>query len=231
MKHQGKRTVVVHPVADGRVGRNLEARAAAQSVLFQQHVPPSVLIDADCICVGFFGAVQPYLNPAREREASSLFAIARENVRERLRTILRHALPEGSGELDHAFGEHNDIGDSVDIAVLPVQVERDTFLLVSFLEKHPASQLRCEPYLIHIVGENGALEQFRYRSGDNPARVEGLSPRQRTVLFLVANGRSNKQIAGDLGISQRTVEAHRVIVMRKLGARNFAELMRLMTTH
>jgi FixJ family two-component response regulator len=57
--------------------------------------------------------------------------------------------------------------------------------------------------------------------------LKGLSPRQRAVLDLVANGRSNKQIAGDLGISQRTVETHRVIVMRKLGARNFADLMRL----
>ena len=58
------------------------------------------------------------------------------------------------------------------------------------------------------------------------APLDLLSPRQRTVLELVVNGRSNKQIAGDLGISRRTVETHRVIVMRKLGARNFADLMR-----
>jgi DNA-binding CsgD family transcriptional regulator len=223
--------VAVHPVADGQVGRNLAARAAAQSLLFQVYVPPSVLIDADCICVGFFGAVQPYLKPAREWETSSLFAIARENVRERLRTLL-HAWPAGSDEgLDRAGAEADDTRDLVDIVALPVPVEGDSFLLVSFLERTASFLSLCEPPSIQIVGESGVLEQFRYRKDDgcNLARIEGLSSRQRTVLFLVANGRSNKQIAGDLGISQRTVEAHRVIVMRKLGARNFADLMRLMT--
>jgi len=55
---------------------------------------------------------------------------------------------------------------------------------------------------------------------------EPLSPREREVLQLVAEGRLNKQIALTLGIAERTVEAHRANIMRKLGLTNQAGLVR-----
>lgn len=59
------------------------------------------------------------------------------------------------------------------------------------------------------------------------ARMEALSEREREVLRLVSGGASNKQIAARLDLSIKTVEAHRSRLMKKLGARNMAELMQL----
>ncbi len=52
-----------------------------------------------------------------------------------------------------------------------------------------------------------------------------LTPREREVLAYLARGRANKVIAIELGISMRTVEAHRARIFRKLGVRNALELV------
>jgi two-component system, LuxR family, response regulator FixJ len=57
-------------------------------------------------------------------------------------------------------------------------------------------------------------------------RIAELSPRQREVMDLVAEGLSNKQIALRLGISPRTVENYRAWVMERMNASNVAELVR-----
>ncbi len=59
------------------------------------------------------------------------------------------------------------------------------------------------------------------------ARLAALTPRERMVLQGLVSGRPNKVIAHELGISPRTVEAHRAAVMDKLGARSLAEAVRL----
>jgi DNA-binding CsgD family transcriptional regulator len=55
--------------------------------------------------------------------------------------------------------------------------------------------------------------------------LERLSPRERETLAEIARGASSKEAARTLGISPRTVEFHRANLMRKLGARNLAELL------
>lgn len=62
----------------------------------------------------------------------------------------------------------------------------------------------------------------------NPAEMFGtkLTPRQREVLQLVAEGKSTKQISASLGISPKTVEFHRNSLMDELGLRSIAELTR-----
>jgi two-component system response regulator FixJ len=57
-----------------------------------------------------------------------------------------------------------------------------------------------------------------------------LTPREREVLQLITNGQSNKEAGRQLGISPRTIEVHRARVMEKLGARNTADLMRIVLT-
>jgi FixJ family two-component response regulator len=57
-------------------------------------------------------------------------------------------------------------------------------------------------------------------------RYDTLSPRERQVLRQVAQGRLNKQIAFDLGISEVTVKLHRSSVMRKMAANTVGELIR-----
>lgn len=54
-----------------------------------------------------------------------------------------------------------------------------------------------------------------------------LTPRERDVLQKIAMGASNKEAGRQLGISPRTVEVHRARIMEKLGARNTADLIRI----
>jgi FixJ family two-component response regulator len=58
-------------------------------------------------------------------------------------------------------------------------------------------------------------------------RFETLSPREQEVMLLVTAGKMNKQVAGDLGISEITVKIHRGAAMHKMRARTYAELVRM----
>ena len=68
------------------------------------------------------------------------------------------------------------------------------------------------------------------RLADLKARQESLTPREREVLVLVVDGKANKVIAIDLGLSERTVEIHRANVMEKMGARSVAHLVKMHLT-
>jgi len=56
------------------------------------------------------------------------------------------------------------------------------------------------------------------------ARLEALTPREREVLGHVIRGRLNKQIAADLGTTERTIKAHRAAITEKLGLRSAPEM-------
>jgi FixJ family two-component response regulator len=58
-------------------------------------------------------------------------------------------------------------------------------------------------------------------------RFAKLSPREQQVMALVTAGKLNKQVAGDLGLSEITVKIHRGAAMRKMGARTLADLVRM----
>lgn len=59
---------------------------------------------------------------------------------------------------------------------------------------------------------------------------EVLTPRERDVLKAITGGASNKEAGRALGISPRTIEVHRARIMEKLGARNAADLVRIVLT-
>jgi two-component system response regulator FixJ len=59
---------------------------------------------------------------------------------------------------------------------------------------------------------------------------DSLTPREREVLAQIATGASNKEAGRHLGISPRTIEVHRARIMEKLGARNAADLVRIVMT-
>jgi FixJ family two-component response regulator len=61
-------------------------------------------------------------------------------------------------------------------------------------------------------------------------RFERLTKREREVMALVTAGRLNKQVAGDLGLSEITVKVHRGSAMRKMGARTLVDLVRMADT-
>jgi FixJ family two-component response regulator len=58
-------------------------------------------------------------------------------------------------------------------------------------------------------------------------RYEALTPREREVMARVVTGRLNKQIAGDIGVSEITVKVHRGQVMRKMSAASLPDLARM----
>jgi FixJ family two-component response regulator len=59
------------------------------------------------------------------------------------------------------------------------------------------------------------------------SRISALTPRERQVLTHVVAGRLNKQIAADLGIVEKTIKLHRGRMMRKMGVRTVADLVRM----
>jgi FixJ family two-component response regulator len=62
------------------------------------------------------------------------------------------------------------------------------------------------------------------------ALFETLTPREREVLALVASGLMNKQVAAELGLAEITVKIHRGHIMKKMGARSLADLIRTAET-
>lgn len=59
------------------------------------------------------------------------------------------------------------------------------------------------------------------------ARLGELTPREHEVMIMVTDGKSNKDMAAELGVSTKTVEAHRARVMEKMRAESLAELVRM----
>jgi len=84
-----------------------------------------------------------------------------------------------------------------------------------------------------VDGINRALKkdaenrQMLERHAEVQRRVASLTPREREVMQLVVDGRANKVIAIDLGLSERTVEIHRANVMEKMQAQSVAHLVKM----
>ena len=89
--------------------------------------------------------------------------------------------------------------------------------------------------LLRLIKKAVAMERTtrkdELRRRELLARFELLSPRERQVMKLVTVGVSNKQIAKQLEISERTVEVHRAKVMKKLSASTLVELINLAAEH
>jgi FixJ family two-component response regulator len=79
----------------------------------------------------------------------------------------------------------------------------------------------------------GAIERDRqqrvvqFKVSQIQQRFGTLTPREQEVMRLVAAGKMNKQVAGDLGIQEITVKIHRGVAMRKMAARSLADLVRM----
>jgi FixJ family two-component response regulator len=89
----------------------------------------------------------------------------------------------------------------------------------------------CEASLLAVLDRalKVAVEEFNKRREreEIEQRVGHLTPREREVMALVVTGRLNKQVASDLGASEKTIKIHRARVFEKMKARSITELVRL----
>ncbi len=97
---------------------------------------------------------------------------------------------------------------------------------VDFIEK-PFQQAALKVQVEHMLNEARERRMKNERQSLNEALLAKLTPREQQVLERIVAGRLNKQIADDLGISIKTVEAHRASIMDKTNSGTVADLMRV----
>lgn len=78
------------------------------------------------------------------------------------------------------------------------------------------------------VAHDSALRRAANERRDAQALLDTLTPRERELVPYLLTGRLNKQIAGDLGVVEKTIKVHRSRVMHKLGLRSPVELLRFL---
>jgi len=97
---------------------------------------------------------------------------------------------------------------------------------MDFVEKPFSDQLLLESVQQAILNDQQKRKR-RARHEAVAARMRILTPRERQIALLVVAGKASKQIAAELLISQKTVEIHRSHIMKKLGAKCVADVVRI----
>lgn len=137
-------------------------------------------------------------------------------------------MPDMSGiELIRLLKDTNDDTPAVVIsghAAISLAVQAMKAGAVDFIEK----PVRCDALLANVeralaVAQNTSELAERRRSA--AVSIAGLTKKQAQILGLVVAGHPSKNIAADLGISQRTVDNHRAAIMRKTGSKSLAALI------
>ncbi|MCB1491466.1 MAG: response regulator transcription factor [Rhodobiaceae bacterium] len=110
---------------------------------------------------------------------------------------------------------------------IPMAVQAIKDGAFDFIEKPFEAQtvVDCVHNALAVTNQSGSSPKL----SDFPGR-ETLTPRELDVLDQISAGQSNKEAARNLGISPRTVEVHRARIMEKIGARNAADLVRIVLT-
>lgn len=98
---------------------------------------------------------------------------------------------------------------------------------VDFLEKGRVNHDDLMALVRWTLAEHHRRLEHKTKKDSIATRLARLTRREKQVASLVADGKANKVVAAELGISERTVEIHRSHAMQKLGLRSVAELARL----
>jgi FixJ family two-component response regulator len=109
---------------------------------------------------------------------------------------------------------------------IPMSVQAMKAGAVDFLTKPFRDQDMLDAVAAAIERDRSRRKDEQ-RLSDVRARFDSLTEREREVMGLVTAGLMNKQIAGELGLSEITVKIHRGHVMRKMAARSLADLVRM----
>jgi FixJ family two-component response regulator len=109
---------------------------------------------------------------------------------------------------------------------IPMSVRAMKAGAVEFLTKPFRSQSLLEAIRSAIERDRSAHKE-RSDSGELRARYEQLTTREREVMTLVVTGMLNKQVAGELTTTERTIKFHRANIMQKMQAESLADLVRM----
>ena len=168
------------------------------------------------LLVETFGTAQEFLSNPRNSAPGCL--------------VLDVRLPGIGGlELQHQLAERN-----LHIPIIFITGHGDIPMSVRAI-KAGALEFLTKPFrdqdLLDVVqqaiDQDRRARQQRAEIAELRQRYEGLSPREREVMALVARGLPNKQIAGTLGTSEATVKLHRGRSMQKMQAGSLADLIRM----
>lgn len=109
---------------------------------------------------------------------------------------------------------------------IPMTVKAIKAGAVEFLTKPFRDQELLDAVRQGLELDRARREQLKSAT-DLRARFETLTPREQQVITLVSTGLMNKQIAGELGVTEITIKVHRANAMRKMGARSLASVIKM----
>jgi len=129
-------------------------------------------------------------------------------------------------------GRLNELGSTLPIVFLTGHVDTSTTVRTikagaeDFLTK-PVESKQLLGAIERALARHAAVRSERHRIDEMRALVAALTPREHQVFGLVVRGKLNKQIAHELGATERTIKAHRHKVMEKIKVQSLAELVSL----
>ena len=109
---------------------------------------------------------------------------------------------------------------------IPMSVQAMKAGAVDFIEKPFDEQALLDAVHLAIQKDRAAKEKLAELK-EIQEHVESLTPREHEVFALVVTGMLNKQIAFEMGISEKTIKVHRARVMQKMQAESLADLVRM----
>ena len=174
------------------------------------------LLEGQDFRVRCFESAEAFLSRYDPREIACLIVDIRMNGMSGL--DLQDRLTERQSPLPVAFiTGHGDV---------PMAVDTMKKGAMDFIQK-PFKEDKLIPLVERMLDQARAAFAEHQQAASRDALLSKLTGREAQVLERIVAGRLNKQIADDLGISIKTVEAHRANIMEKLGANTVADLLKI----